>query len=69
MLSFLELFLMVPSVVSLVSLVGIPGYYFVTGPEEELLVSRFDDEYREYAARTGKFLPRVRKKQIRGPKP
>jgi protein-S-isoprenylcysteine O-methyltransferase Ste14 len=69
MLSFVGLLLMLPSVITLVSLVGILGYYYVTGPEEELLISRFGDEYREYAARTGKFLPRVRKKQVKGPKP
>jgi protein-S-isoprenylcysteine O-methyltransferase Ste14 len=69
MLSFLGLLLMVPSVVTLVILVGIPGYYYVTVPEEDLLVSRFGDEYREYAARTGKFLPRTRKRQAIRPKP
>jgi protein-S-isoprenylcysteine O-methyltransferase Ste14 len=69
MLSFFGLPLMVPSVGTLVILVGIPGYYYVTVPEEELLVSRFGDEYREYAAHTGKFLPRARKKQAVRPKP
>jgi len=69
MLSFLGLFLMVPSVVTLVILVGIPGYYQVTGPEEELLISRFGDEYKQYAAQTGKFLPKCRKKQVIRPKP
>ena len=28
--------------------------------EEEVMVDRFGDEYREYARRTGRFLPRLR---------
>lgn len=28
--------------------------------EEEKLIERFDDEYRDYAERTGRFLPRLR---------
>ncbi len=69
MLSFIGLLLMMPSVVTLVSLVGIQGYASATVPEEELLISHFGDEYREYKSRTHKFLPGVRRKQVERPKP
>lgn len=30
-----------------------------TPKEEEMLIERFGDQYREYRARTGRFLPRI----------
>ncbi len=43
---------------SLVPLVAVPGYLRLVDVEEELLVSRFGEEYRYYIDRTGRFIPR-----------
>ena len=70
MLSFVGLFLMMPSVVTIVLLVGIPGYYLVTVPEESMLISQFGDEYREYVAQTGRLFPKFGKRRVQfRPKP
>lgn len=44
---------------SLVPLVAVPGYVRLVDVEEELLVSRFGEEYRNYMDRTGRFIPRI----------
>jgi protein-S-isoprenylcysteine O-methyltransferase Ste14 len=44
---------------SLVPLVAVPGYVRLVDVEEELLVSRFGEEYRNYMDRTGRFTPRI----------
>ncbi|MHA1960753.1 MAG: methyltransferase family protein [Candidatus Thorarchaeota archaeon] len=54
---FLGLVLMLPSVVSLILLVGVPGYYVVSKTEEDLLLARFGNEYQEYMFRTRRFVP------------
>jgi len=70
MLSFVGLFLMIPSVATAVLLVGIPGYYLVTFAEESLLVSQLGDEYREYIAQTGRLFPKFGKRRAQfRPKP
>ncbi|MGY5852454.1 MAG: isoprenylcysteine carboxylmethyltransferase family protein [Candidatus Thorarchaeota archaeon] len=58
---FAGLILMLPSLVSLVLLVGFPGYYSAAKTEEELLLTQFGDEYRDYMMKSGRFLPSVRR--------
>jgi len=62
MLSFVGLFLMIPSFVTILLLVGLPGYHLVTFPEESMLISQFGDEYREYVAQTGRLFPKFGKR-------
>ena len=41
-------------------LIGFGTLYFLrVGPEEEMMVERFGQEYRDYMARTGRVLPRL----------
>ncbi|MCW4013371.1 MAG: isoprenylcysteine carboxylmethyltransferase family protein [Candidatus Bathyarchaeota archaeon] len=39
--------------------VAIPGYVMVSRREEELLIERFGDQYREYMKQVGAFIPRL----------
>lgn len=59
MLSFAGLFMMVPSLVAALLLIGIPGYYEVTLTEEKHLVSHFGQSYQAYMLKTGRFFPRL----------
>ncbi len=59
LLMFSGLFLVWLNLVALVPLVGIPGYVALAKPEEELLISRFGQRYREYMRSTGRFIPRI----------
>ena len=36
-----------------------PVWHLMIRPEEDLMASRFGDEWRRYAARTGRFVPRL----------
>jgi len=61
MLVYLGLAVATASLLSLAVLVGIFFYYnYIAGYEERLLAARFGEAYREYKARTGKWLPRIR---------
>jgi len=55
---FIGLFIIWPSIVTLVPLAAVPGYILVTYQEEKLLEKRFGQEYVEYQKRTGRFLPK-----------
>ena len=57
MVTFIGLFLFIPSLMTMLTLVGIPGYYFVAKTEEELLLVHFGDDYEAYIEQTGRFLP------------
>jgi protein-S-isoprenylcysteine O-methyltransferase Ste14 len=57
MLSMFGLFLMIPSIYTLVILIGIPGYYWISMNEENLLLVQFGDEYESYMQRSGRFFP------------
>jgi protein-S-isoprenylcysteine O-methyltransferase Ste14 len=59
-LMFIGFFLVWSSVFSVLPLFAILGYYRVSVVEEEFLVKRFGDVYREYQGRTGRFVPRIR---------
>ncbi len=60
-LSFIGLVLMMPSVLTVILLVGIPGYYTAAMREEQLLISHFGNDYRNYMMKTGRFIPKLRK--------
>jgi hypothetical protein len=48
------------SIAALAPLAAIPGYIFVAGEVEEMLLTRFGDDYVEYVERTGRFIPKTR---------
>ncbi len=56
---FSGLFLVWLNLIVLAPMVGIPGYVALAKPEEELLMSRFGQRYREYMRSTGCFIPRI----------
>jgi len=51
--------LLLPSILSFITIIGIPGYYIVALKEEGLLISSFGDEYQLYISRTGRFFPKL----------
>ncbi len=57
---FTGLFILIPSLVTLMLLIGIPGYYSVAIREEVMLVRYFGDRYIEYQKSTGMLFPRLR---------
>jgi len=59
-ISFIGLFLMLPSVVTCLLFVGIWGYYAVALTEEANLLHHFSAAYEEYMKRTGRLFPRFR---------
>lgn len=61
-LMFIGLFFTWLNLVAVIPLVAIPGYVVVVGQEEELLLSRFGEEYQRYRETTGRFIPRLRKR-------
>jgi len=62
-LMFLGLVLTWLNLLAVPGLIGIIGYYRVIDSEEKILLERFGDEYRRYQERTGRLLPRPRKRQ------
>ena len=56
-LSFIGLFLLLPSVVALIMMIGFWGYYIAAVTEEQHLLNHFGGAYSEYMKRTGRFLP------------
>lgn len=60
-LSFIGLVLMIPSVLTVILLIGIPGYYTAAVREEQLLISHFGTDYRNYMMKTGRFMPKLRR--------
>ena len=59
MWSFVGLLLLVPSILTVPLVIGIPGYYIIAKVEEEHLVRHFGEEYKVYKKRTGMFLPKI----------
>ena len=57
---FLGLFLLVPSLLTLLLIPGVWGYYLIAQREEEMLLDHFGEEYEKYRQHTGMFLPRIR---------
>jgi protein-S-isoprenylcysteine O-methyltransferase Ste14 len=57
-LSFIGISLLLPSVFTMLTLMGIPGYYSIALQEEKMLISQFGDEYIQYMQKTGRFIPR-----------
>ncbi len=60
---FIGIVMMIPSILTSLSLIGIPGYYFVAKSEECLLIDHFGDEYQSYMKGTGMFFPKLRNNQ------
>jgi protein-S-isoprenylcysteine O-methyltransferase Ste14 len=59
LLMFSGIFLVWLNIVALIPILGIPSYVALAKPEEELLISRFGQNYQEYMRSTGRFIPRV----------
>ncbi|MHA1925037.1 MAG: methyltransferase family protein [Candidatus Thorarchaeota archaeon] len=59
-LSFAGLILMLPSMVTLLMLLGYPGYYLISLIEEKHLIQHFGEQYKNYMSRTGRFIPTFR---------
>jgi protein-S-isoprenylcysteine O-methyltransferase Ste14 len=59
-LMFVGFFLVWSNVFAVFPLFAILGYCRVSVVEEEFLVKRFGDVYRDYQSRTGRFVPRIR---------
>lgn len=57
-LMFLGLFIIWPSIITVIPLAAISGYVLVTYQEEKLLEKRFGDEYEEYRKKTRRFMPK-----------
>ncbi|MDH7477359.1 MAG: isoprenylcysteine carboxylmethyltransferase family protein [Candidatus Bathyarchaeota archaeon] len=66
-LMFFGLFFLWPNVFTIFPLMAIPGYVQVTYTEEKLLVQRFVGEYLEYQKKTGRFIPKLHKKEKETP--
>ena len=61
-LTYLGLTVLTVSLFSLVLFVGIFVFHnYIASYEEKLLDARFEEEYREYKRRTGKWVPRIGK--------
>lgn len=59
-LSFIGLFILIPSLLTMFLLSGIWGYYRVAVEEEGHLLKHFGDEYSKYMVETGRFSPSFR---------
>ncbi|MFW9801536.1 MAG: methyltransferase family protein [Candidatus Thorarchaeota archaeon] len=61
-MSFAGLILMLPSMVTLLLLLGYPGYYLISLVEEKHLIQHFGDQYKDYMSQTGRFFPPLMKR-------
>ncbi len=61
-LSFVGLFMMIPSVATAVLLLGIVGYYNIAVIEEQDLLEHYGVAYQAYMDRTGRFFPQIRRR-------
>jgi protein-S-isoprenylcysteine O-methyltransferase Ste14 len=59
---YFGLFLMLQNILALPCLIAIPGYFKIVEKEENMLIERFGDEYKEYQRKTGRFLPYIFRK-------
>jgi protein-S-isoprenylcysteine O-methyltransferase Ste14 len=57
-LMFLGLFFLLLNLLALVTFIAIPGYIGIATCEEQMLTSRFSNEYMEYEKKVGRFLPK-----------
>lgn len=62
-LMFTGLLLLWQDPLTLVPLVGIPGYVLITRREEEMLVTRFGQKYVQYQRNVGRFFPKIRERK------
>ncbi|MFW9845182.1 MAG: methyltransferase family protein [Candidatus Thorarchaeota archaeon] len=61
-LSFGGLILVLPSLLTLLLVLGFPGYYMVSLVEEKHLLHHFGNQYRNYMAKTGRFFPSLKRR-------
>jgi len=61
-LIFFGLFFLWPCLFTLLPFVAIPGYFLITFDEEKLLVNHFGEEYEEYRKKTGRFIPKFKRR-------
>ncbi|MFW9918919.1 MAG: methyltransferase family protein [Candidatus Thorarchaeota archaeon] len=59
LICFIAIFLMMPTILSMVLFVGIWGYYEIAINEEDNLLQQFGGAYKEYMKRTGRFFLRI----------
>ena len=64
--AFAGLFPLTLNLLALLSLLAIPAQIAVARREEAALEARYGAAYRAYAARTGRFLPRTRRREQMG---
>jgi protein-S-isoprenylcysteine O-methyltransferase Ste14 len=57
-LMFLGLFILWPSLITLIPIAAVPSYVLVTYQEERHLEKRFGEEYEQYRKKTRRFLPK-----------
>jgi len=62
-LMFLGIFFIWPCIFTLIPIIAILGYYRVAVEEEKLLIKHFGNEYVEYQKKTGRFIPKLLRKQ------
>lgn len=60
-LMFVGLFFIWTNIFTLLPILAIPGYFYVSFAEEQLLLQRFGREYVQYQRITGRFIPRFRR--------
>ena len=59
-LMFIGFLLLWHDLLALIPLVAIPGYVLITQTEEEMLVAKFGERYKEYQKSAGRFLLKMR---------
>ncbi|MFW9995559.1 MAG: methyltransferase family protein [Candidatus Odinarchaeota archaeon] len=60
-LYFISFFLIFPSLLTLISLSGIIGYYKTASFEEKGMIDRIGESYMDYIKSSGKFMPKITK--------
>ena len=60
-LMFIGLFSLWPNLLTLLPILAIPGYVKLTDLEENMLIKKFRNEYKQYQRKVGRFLPKIRK--------
>ena len=60
-LMFIGLFSLWPNLLTLLPIFAVPGYVKLTELEEDMLIKKFRNEYKQYQRKVGRFLPKIRK--------
>jgi len=62
-LMFFGLFFIWTNIFTFFPILAIPGYFRISFAEEQLLLQRFGEEYMQYQKMTGRFIPRLKRRQ------